>query len=182
VALDQNTLNKIILLKIVSLLPGLRQNMLADAAVDSLQMNFIEYSLALSELRDNKLLYQAVRKGEPHLDSERQAVERVDITTHGLEVLQALENQIPLSVSKWINNKATELSGIKNKEESYSARINLTGSGEWLLVLERYESDNISFRIDLIFPSKDLAEKAASAWEAASLELYDYILTRLLAD
>ena len=96
-ALDQETLNKIIILKIVNQLPGIRQGMLADAAVDSLQMNFIEYSLALAELKESKLVHQAIRKSEPHLDAANQAVERLDITSHGLEVLQALEHQIPAS-------------------------------------------------------------------------------------
>lgn len=181
-ALDQETLNKIIILKIVNQLPGIRQGMLADAAVDSLQMNFIEYSLALAELKESKLVHQAIRKSEPHLDAANQAVERLDITSHGLEVLQALEHQIPASLQKWLQRRIIQLSGEKHQIEAHSSRLQPTAAGEWLLILERFEQDNPNFRLELTFPTKAMAEKAASAWETASLDLYEIILQHLLAD
>ncbi|HHU07642.1 MAG TPA: DUF4364 family protein [Clostridiaceae bacterium] len=181
-ALDQTTLNKVIILKLVSLLPGLRHTMLSDAVLDSLQMNFFEYSLALSELIEGKLLYKAVRKGEPHLDADQQAVERIDITQKGTEVLQALENQIPDAVNKWINRKSAELKGEQNILETHSSRLEQTGTGEWMLILERYETDVPNFTIRLNFPTREMAKKAASAWEAASVDLYELILKRLLAN
>ncbi len=181
-ALDQKTLNKVIILKLASLLPGLRHAMLSDAVLDSLQMNFFEYSLALSELIEGKLLYKAVRKGEPHLDADQQAVERIDVTQRGAEVLQALENQIPESVNKWISRKAVELKGEQLLLETYSSRMEQTGTGEWLLILERYETDTPNFTIRLTFPTKEMAKKAASSWEAASIELYELIISRLLSD
>ncbi len=181
-ALDQKTLNKVIILKLAGQLPGLRQAMLSDAVMDSLQMNFFEYSQALSELIEGKLLYKAVRKREPHLDADQQAVERIDITPKGTEVLQTLETQIPEAVNKWICRKVAELKGEQNLLETHSSRLRQTGTGEWLLILERYETEVPNFTISLTFPTKEMAKKAASAWEAASVDLYELILKHLLAN
>lgn len=181
-ALDQKTLNKMILLKFTSLHPGLRKSMLAEIALDSLQMDFFSYSEATAELISGKLLYLAVRKDEPHLDADQQAVERIDITAKGLEVLNALQNQIPDNISKWIKRKSEELKGERLKLENHSFRLKPTATGEWLLTLERFENESKSFTISLVFPTENLAKKAASAWEAASFDLYETILKKLLKD
>ncbi len=173
--------HKLILLHIAGQVPGIRRSQLCDAALATLSMNYFDVTQALDELESGRLIHVAVRKGERLHDARDRAVQRCDLTEAGRTALEALENQIPAATKRFLANYLSEGDLDRRLKDAVTARVEPTPSGQYRLTCRQDGDREAELTLSLLFPSEDLARKAAAAWRERSHEILDALFEAFLS-
>ncbi len=174
--------HKLILLHITDQVPGIRRSLLCDAALATLSMDYFDVTQALDELLASRLIHVAVRKGEILHDARDKAVERCDLTEAGQTALKALENQIPPATKRFLSAYLSEGDLDRRLKDTITTRIEPTPSGQYRLTCRQAGDQDGDLTLSLLFPTEDLARKAALAWRERSHEVLTAIIEALLPE
>lgn len=171
--------NKIIILYIVSRIPGITVGELTSMALDTCYMNYFTFATVFDELCTSVFLTKAVRKGEVAKDAEGNLVIRCDITPTGNEILSRLWHTIPELIHTFINNAANswEKASRKNVEVKATFDPDFFGGYDVKLSLSDGLKDLISLRLSI--PTKDMAILICKKWKDDTQAMYMEILTNL---
>ena len=176
---NESVRNKIIILHILSRIPGITVGELTAIALDTCYMNYFAFAAAFDDLLRNHFLTRAVRKGERMLDSDGNPVFRCDITGVGIETLNRLIHLIPENVHTFLNKTFAdwEKSLKKNAEVRASVAPDPFGGFRVTLLLSDGTRDLIS--LSLAVPSKEIAVTICNNWKENTQAQYLAILSRL---
>ncbi len=171
--------NKIIILFIVSRIPGITVGELTAMALDTCYMNYFTFATAFDDLCKTVFITISVRKGEDIKDAQGNPVSRCDITTTGLDILNRLQHTIPEHIHTFLNNasKSWEKSTRKNVEVKATFDPDFFGGYDVKLILSDGIKDLISLRLSI--PSKEMAVKICNKWKENTQEIYLEILSIL---
>ncbi len=178
----ETTYAKLIILYIVKEFPGIPSQELMEHSVASLYMDYFTYIQALEELRRDRLLHQAARKGETILDAGRRPIERLDITPEGEVVLSFLLPKMPAGIRSYLTaetgNRRSDSHRRSNVQADYSSDAN--GSFRVRLVL----SDGVrkTAEITLTVPSEKSAKEMCRRWKESTADIYTRLLRSLSPD
>lgn len=172
--------HKLIILYIAREVPGIRRSKLTDAALASLSMDYFDLVQGLEELEDARLIQVAQRKDERVLDARDRAVQRCDLTPRGLEVLEALEGQIPPPSRRFLQNYLDREGMERRLADTVTARVEATPQGLFRLTCRQEADGGPALSLSLDFPSEAMARRAASAWRERSHEVFASLVEALL--
>ena len=95
-------INKLIILSILTRIPGVPLHQLTTIALETLYMDYFEFVTAFEELSRDQMAAESIRKGETRVDATGRPVSRCDMTPKGRSVYQTLENRIPLPIRSYL--------------------------------------------------------------------------------
>ena len=179
---NEQVTRKVILLYIADRLAGLTENEFMDVAIDTIYMDYFEFSHIFQELQDNGFLQLVSHEGESNLDADGKPTGRVDITDAGHQILESLYKTVPLPIRNHLKQQ-TEIS-LKAKEDLNDMRVHI------------YPDVNESYRVQLSLlgeeqapvldlsinvPTREMAQVLTQNWSEHHADLYPKLLTLLLS-
>lgn len=173
----EKTRNKIIILYIVSRIPGITIGDLTAMAIDTCYMDYFTFATALDSLCKSAFITKSVRKGEELKDAAGNPVIRCDVTGTGLEILNRLQHTIPENIHSFLASasKSWGKSSRKNVEVKSTFEPDLYGGYDVKLSLSDGIKDMIVLRLSI--PTKEMAVKICNKWKENTQELYLEILS-----
>lgn len=164
---------KVILLYICERVDSISYQDLMQIALESMYMDYFQFTFVLDELLEEKLLAATLRKDESE-DFNAQA--RYSLTSTGKLVLDTLKSNIPLAVAQHINDLIEETSAQIDKERSIDIDKSLLPDGSFRVDLDLKENDISYFSLGLKVPNKDMADKLITKLKNNVTSLYPQIL------
>lgn len=173
---------KLILLFIARGAPHIRRSHLYDAALSTLTMDYFEAARSLDELIGSDLIRLTVLEDSGSRDAEDRDVERCELTDKGLEGLEALENQIPVTTRRFLTAYLDRTHLQRTTADTLTAKVEETPDGRFRLTCRQLEDDDSSFSFTLLLPTEAMARKAASNWRERPGTIFSALLDSLLAE
>ena len=164
---------KVILLYICERVDSISYQDLMQIALESMYMDYFQFTFVLDELLEEKLLAATLRKDESE-DFNAQA--RYSLTSTGKLVLDTLKSNIPLAVAQHINDLIEETSAQIDKERSIDIDKSLLPDGSFRVDLDLKQNDISYFSLCLKVPNKDMADKLITKLKNNVTSLYPQIL------
>lgn len=164
---------KVILLYICERVDSISYQDLMQIALESMYMDYFQFTFVLDELLEEKLLAATLRKDESE-DFNAQA--RYSLTSTGKLVLDTLKSNIPLAVAQHINDLIEETSAQIDKERSIDIDKSVLPDGSFRVDLDLKENDISYFSLGLKVPNKDMADKLITKLKNNVTSLYPQIL------
>ena len=164
---------KVILLYICERVDSISYQDLMQIALESMYMDYFQFTFVLDELLEEKLLAATLRKDESE-DFNAQA--RYSLTSTGKLVLDTLKSNIPLAVAQHINDLIEKTSAQIDKERSIDIDKSLLPDGSFRVDLDLKENDISYFSLGLKVPNKDMADKLITKLKNNVTSLYPQIL------
>ena len=164
---------KVILLYICERVDSISYQDLMQIALESMYMDYFQFTFVLDESLEEKLLAATLRKDESE-DFNAQA--RYSLTSTGKLVLDTLKSNIPLAVAQHINDLIEKTSAQIDKERSIDIDKSLLPDGSFRVDLDLKENDISYFSLGLKVPNKDMADKLITKLKNNVTSLYPQIL------
>ncbi len=165
----------LIILAIVKNLANSTKDQVLDAAVNSLYLDYFAAAEALDIVTQKKLVHSAVNKGESTLDSKGQPVKRLNLTTAGNQVLEALITSLPQQVWEFLEKENRQVA----KAKSLTASYQIDSEGRYLVRLKQEAAGALVIDLMLTLPSEELAQQACQNWRNNSARIYGQIIRNL---
>lgn len=124
----------------------------------------LEYAASLEDLINGGL---AERRGD-----------RVAITRFGRSTIDQVENVLPAATRAYAAQDARTERAALEKGACISSNVVQRGDG-WLSRLELDGGAGLSLKIDLMLPSKEIAQRAEKGWRQHAESVYRYLLAQL---
>lgn len=175
-----NVTRKVILLYICEKLDSLTRAELMETALESMYMDYFQFTQLLDELLSEHLLTASERKDETVRDAAGRVPERFSLTKKGLAVLNTLRDHIPSAVSAYLHRNLLKREVEFKNENSVKADYRLLPDGNYEISFELYEKGNRYFSCCLDVPDRLMASRACENWKANASDLYPVILKKLL--
>lgn len=169
----------VIMLAFLKAFPKLREDELVALATDSLYLDYFQAAAALNDLKAQGLTSSITPKGETERDAKGQPVRRIVLNPAGDAVAAELAKQLPDEIRRYIVKRSREYYQLEKTEQR--ATIQELGQNKTLLALDTKEQGDVLFHLDLMLPSRELAEKIKAAWDQDPAALYQKILSVLLS-
>jgi hypothetical protein len=176
---NESVRNKIIILYILSRIPGITVGELTAIALDTCYMNYFAFAAAYDELYSSHFLTRALRKGERSLDSDGNPVLRCDITGIGIETLNRLVHLIPENVHTFLNKVFADWEKSIKKNAEVRAFHEPDPYGGFLVVLLLSDGTRDLIHLKLSVPSKEIAIATCKHWKENTQSHYLAILSLL---
>ena len=173
--------NKIIILYIISRLPGITSSELISISIDTCYMNYFEYANVLEGLVSGKFITESTRKGEERQTSDGKPVTRYDITPMGNDSLEKLRHLIPVHIHLYLNKTFGDWDKTIKKDKEIRAVCDPDLFGGYEVKLSLNDGSRDLFNLNLSVPDKDLANKICNKWKDSTQVSYTEIL-RLLSE
>lgn len=173
---------KVILLYIADRVAGLTENEFMDVAIDTIYMDYFEFTHIFNELLKDGFLKQESREGESNLDADGQPTQRVDITDAGKQILDSLYKTVPLPIRNHLKQQ-TEIS-LQAKAELNDIEVHIypEANGSYTVKLTLLGDDNMAvLDLSLSVPTRDMAQVLTQNWTDNHAELYPKLLALLLS-
>lgn len=170
---------KVILLYICETLDNLTHQELMQTALESMYMDYFQFSTLLDELLAEKLVTGALRKGEDAKTAQGKAPERYSLTQSGLAVLDTLRKQIPLPVTSYLRKTLRDREQNLRDEKSVHADWQILPDGKFEVTLALYEKDQRYFQCQFSVPGEEAAVGLCQRWKNAAGSLYPQLLQLL---
>ncbi len=170
---------KVILLYICETLDNLTYQELMQTALESMYMDYFQFSALLDELLSENLLAKAQRKAEAARTAQGQPAERYSLTNHGLKVLDTLRQQIPVPVTAYLHKALKERN--RNLQNTHSVRADwqVRPDGQFEVTLTLHENNTRYFKCQILSPDQANAVRLCEHWEAEAGAVYPEILQLL---
>ncbi len=174
---NERVTKKVILLYIADRLAGLTQDEFMDIAIDTIYMDYFEFSHIYDQLLHDNFLQEETRDDEQQLDADGVPTKRVDITPAGKQILGSLYNGVPLPIRNHLQQLTDDSMKAKTKAESVKASYFPDMDGSYRVHLQ-LKDDQMNSLLDLSFtvPSREMAVQTGENWEHYYAELYPKIL------
>lgn len=168
----------VIMLAFLKAFPKLREDELIALATDSLYLDYFQAAAALANLKEQGLTSEITHKDETERDAKGRPVRRIVLNPAGNAVAAELSKQLPDEVRRYIIRRSREYHQMARTEQT--AKIQAKGQDKTLLSLDTKEQGELFFHLDLLLPSREIAEKIKADWDANPAALYQKILSVLL--
>lgn len=165
--MDNKTLaiSKLIILTIVKQIPSITSNQLTNLALETLYMDYFTYIQAYQELVRDHMLISGIRKEENDVDASGKPIERCDITSHGLTVLNTLDGQIPLHVKTYLLQATGSRKRDIKRDHEVRAAYEPDANGHYNVELSQHDGVHDLINIKLSVPDKQLARRICTQWK-----------------
>jgi hypothetical protein len=173
--------NQIILLYIISRIPGITVGELTATALDTCYMNYFAFAAIFDTLYRNSLITKSVRKGEELKDADGNPVFRCDITSNGQEILNRLQHTIPEHVQSFLNNTSKSWEKSSHKNVEVKANFDPDFFGGYFIKLSLSDGTKDRMVLCLSIPTKEMAVRICNKWKENTQECYLEILSFLSA-
>ncbi len=141
---------------------------LTDLALCDEGMDYFRFSVALADLVDS---------GHITLENEHYA-----ITRKGRKNCQVCESSIPYSVRVKCDRSTGSLNAILRRNSQVKAAVFPRGGEEYTVRLSLSDKEGTIISMDLLSYSEEQSQRLAGNFKAHAEEIYNAILTALLAD
>lgn len=172
---------KIIILFILSKVDSIPSEQLMGCAIDSLYMDYFLFSQAKTELMDQHLMMESVRKGELRKDASGKPILSCDITPEGTQVLKRLLPTVPAGIRAYLSDASRNWRQSADESESIQADYAPNDEGTWNVHLRLIEDGATTFDLTWAAPSEAVAERTCKRWKDDPAEMYLSII-RLLSE
>lgn len=177
---NEKVTKKVILLYIADRLAALTQDEFMEIAIDTIYMDYFEFSHIYEQLLHDGFLEQSTHKGETNLDANGVPAKRVDITESGKQILSSLYGSVPLPIRNHLRQSTDTSLKIRSNEEIVKASYAPDMTGTYRVHLQLKDNEQSSL-LDLSFslPNQEMAIQASENWEHHYAELYPKLLSLL---
>lgn len=174
--------HKLIVLSILSQLPGITLSQLTTIALETLYMDYFEFVLAYEELSRDQLVTESVRKGESKQDAFGRPISRCDLTPAGQTVFEQLKDRMPHPIRSYLAQACLGWKKDIRQKNVLTARCDPDGNGLYLVALT--QNDGIKDLIDLKITVSDrqVGQVICERWQRQPLTLYLGLLSLLTGD
>ncbi len=170
---------KVILLYIAETLDNLTYQEFMETALESMYLDYFQFSQLLTELLDERLLAKAERKNEESLTAQGRPAERYSLTPSGLVVLDTLRKQIPVPVTAYLHKALRAREQDLQNEHSIRAHWKVRPDGQYEVSFSLYEKETRYFKCQITVPDENTAVALCNHWDKQAPELYPQILALL---
>lgn len=164
---------KVIILYICEKLDSLNKQELMHIALESMYMDYFQFSKVLDELIEEDLIAATLRKSE---SQDKKAQARYSLAPKGLVVLDTLRSNIPNAVTKYINELLVKSNQELDRLESVISDIDLLEDGSYNVKLSLKEKQNPYLSIEIKVPNRDMAKSVEKNWHGRAGAIYTEIL------
>ena len=174
--------NKLIVLSIIQRMNNITLNQLTTLSLETLYMDYFDFVTAYEELCRDKMVVEAVRKGEDLLDAIGRPVTRCDLTEKGYTVLRILESRIPLPIRSYL---AQACSGWKKDirlKSTLTAEVSPDANGSFLVRLKQNDGIKDLVKLELTIPEKVMAQQICERWKRSPQTVYLGLLSVLTGE
>jgi len=171
--------NKIIILYIVSRIPGITVGELTAMALDTCYMNYFTFATAFDDLCKSTFITKSVRKGEDLRDAEGNPVIRCDVTVIGLEIMNRLQHTIPEHIHSFLASASKSWEKTTRKNIEVKSTFDPDFFGGYNVKLTLFDGTKELIMLKLSIPTKEMAVKICNKWKENTQELYLEILSFL---
>ncbi len=177
---NEKVTKKVILLYIADRLAGLTQDEFMDLAIDTIYMDYFEFSHIYDQLLGDHFLIEEIREGETRLDADGKPTKRVNITPSGKQILSSLYGTVPQAIRNHLK-ESTEVSlKVRSDSETVKATYSPDPNGNYRMHLQLNDDKmNSLFELNFTVPNREMAEQTSENWERHYAELYPKILAVL---
>lgn len=175
---DEKATAKIIILHIVSDVPGVTYHLLMDKCLESLFMNFFTFSECYNELVSSNLLdvvSETDGTGAVTADSNKQLLY---ITRVGSAVLDDIKSTLSISVKKFLSEAKESLSRTISLHNSIKSSVEVIDDCVFAL-LTINDDKGIAFQTQIKCENQEEASELCNKWRKNALELRDSFLNSL---
>lgn len=171
--------NKIIILYILSRIPGITVAELTSLSLDTCYMNYFSFATAFEDLCDNKLVTKSQRKNEQCLDANNKPVVRCDNTAGGIEILNKLRHVIPDNIHMFLTESAKNWEKLSKRASETISKYDPDLYGGYTVTLKLSDGIKDTVLLQLSVPTKEMAARICENWKLQTQEKYMSILTML---
>lgn len=177
---NEKVTKKVILLYIADRLAGLTQDEFIEIAIDTIYMDYFEFSHIYNQLLDDRFLLEDTRKGETNLDADGNPTKRVNITSDGKQILSSLYASVPQAIRNHLKQSTDDSLKVRSNADTVKANFSPEISGNYRMHLQ-LKDDEMNSLLDLSFtvPNREMALQTSENWELHYAELYPRILAVL---
>lgn len=171
---------KVILLYIADRLGGLTEDEFMNTAIETIYMDYFDFSDIYQQLLADGFLYQGQRKGESNQDTKGKPTRRVDITAAGKQILASLYQTVPLPVRKHLDESTASALDKVMEDAQAEANIYPEESNRYRLRLQLLGDEGSTvFDLSLRMPTRETATRIADKWKQHYALLYPKFLNLL---
>jgi len=171
--------NKIIVLYIISRLPGITVPDLTGLALDTCYMNYFSFATAFDDLYNDKFITKSYRKNEEITDANDKPVLRCDATESGHEILKKLNHIIPEHIFQILSDFIKDWGKTIRKNSEIIASYDPDLHGGYIVNLKLSDGFKETVLIKLSVPAKQIAINICNNWKTNTQEKYLSILSIL---
>lgn len=171
--------NKIIILYILSRLPGITVAELTSLSLDTCYMNYFSFATAFEDLCVNKLVTKSHRKNEQCMDANNKPVVRCDNTSAGIDILNKLRHVIPENIHMFLTESAKNWEKLTKRATETISKYDPDLYGGYNVTLKLSDGIKDTVLLQLAVPTKEMAAKICDNWKLQTQEKYMSILKML---
>ena len=172
---EQELRRKLLIMALCEALPGIRREELARLALDSLFLDYFQWSSALDELVETGLIHIATRKEESQRDAHGKHASRCGLTPKGCDALATLKSTLPDHILTYIEQQRQSAAPMLTAELDVHATYQPDGSGGYRVMLSRSFRQKEQLALTLAVPTESEAKTFCNLWESRSVDVYDAI-------
>ncbi len=173
---SDNVTRKVILLSICEKLDSLTKQEFMQSSLETMYMDYFQFSELLDELTQEKLIISTLRKNEATRTATGHAPERYSITEKGLQVLDTLRTHLPVPVSAYLERSMQARGQALKEKQSITATWQIMPNGHYQVTLSLFEYGQRYFYLEIDQPSESQAKALCSRWKNKAISMYPKIL------
>ncbi len=170
---------KLILLYMLYQVSSVPSKDLMDWAVESLYLDYFSFVQAKEELKRDRFIIEATRKGESRVDAMGHPLELCDITPEGEIVLQQLLPTLPAHVRAYLTKAAPKWKQETHEEASVLASYLPDANGAYQVRLVLADGARKTAELTLFAPNEESAQKMCRRWKESTADIYLSIVSML---
>ncbi len=174
---------KITLLYILNVSPGLTRDEILEAAATTLTTDYFTFALAINELEKSELIFWK----EPDYDSagitdngSHNGTPQAFLSPYGQETSSALTDQLAPSVREWLKQYLNETAGERAWRRLLQSRYFALDNGNFALECHHDSEHGDAFKLTIEFPNEELARRAHFSFKRDPAKLYGTLINSLL--
>lgn len=179
---EEQAINKLIILSILSRISGITINQLTTLSLETLYMDYFDFVTAYEDLRHDQLTVEGVRKGEETIDSAGRPVSRIDVTEAGRAVLATLEPRIPLPVRSYLAQACSSWQKDLRLQSVLTASCDPDGNGLYQVRLKQHDGLKDLIDLRLAIPDKAMGQQICERWKRHPQTVYLGLLSLLTGE
>ena len=172
---------KLILLYMLHQVSSVPSGELMDWAIESLYLDYFSFMQAKEELKRDRFIIEASRKGETRVDAAGRPLELCDITPEGEIVLQQLLPTLPAHIRAYLTKAAPRWRQETHEEASCFAGYMPDANGAFQVHLTLSDGARTTANLTLFAPDEESAQKMCRRWKESTADIYMTILQSLQA-
>ncbi len=164
---------KVIILYICEKIDSLNKQELMQIALESMYMDYFQFTTILDELISEDLISGTYRKSE---SSNRNTSERFSLTSKGAVILDTLRSNIPVAVTRHLNEILSKNNEEIERSESIITNIKPLEDGTYTLELSLSERQDPYFSITINTPNREISSQLENNFKNNAADIYAKVM------